>query len=278
MTRLLALVVFVALAAGTVSAQEVVLGGWTLPEGAVLTTTVREEGDAVMTFRVLGVPDSMRSFASTDAATRDVVYGVEGGRPVEMRYTILREAHHQDLSRLGRVVQRTDTEGPLVGLALRAVLHGDEWTHEALDATLTPEQEAALADRSGSGSYDYPEHAVHVGQTWDVDHAALTALYGDLDPDHPNRLTLRLDSLGRYEGVDVAYISRNCDVVTLEEGLRMEMRLEGRVIRRLDWKVDVLTTWEGALRAEGSTEIGLIVRDGTWRLGTRTDVALPDEE
>ena len=55
----------------------------------------------------------------------------------------------------------------------------------------------------------------------------------------------RLDSLGTFGGGPAAFLTQDVRVtVDLGDGT-MEMDMTARIVRRLDWMLDVRTEWEG---------------------------------
>jgi hypothetical protein len=255
-------------------AQEVVLGGWALPEGAVVTSVGRL--DSEMAAYVEGQDEPAFEVASH---ARDSIHTTVGvvtdGRLMEAEQLVARFVRADEVS-VGGAVAGREEHRPLEGKTVRFVRDGERWARTLVGAEPTPEEAARLADHATLDDVEYPLRPVRVGEAWEVDSTAIAALYGDLAPGHTPHLTVRLDSLGTYEGGPAAFLSQDVEVVVRHAGgALVGLAMHARIVRRLDWRVDVLTAWEGPAWAEMATPDGPLVMEGRMRRGERQEVERP---
>jgi len=260
MTRLLSLVAV--LAALPVAAQEADLGGWTLPEGAVVTST------SLVTMRgnVVG-PGGEVTFQDQHSETLETtIDGVEGGRLVR---AVQRVEASEAKTFIGGA--RTPVEpDPLLGRTVVTRRDGEGWQREPVGWRPSEAAQNALDEPVTLDDAEYPERPVAVGETVRVDAETIHRVYLNATPgDHA--LTVTLDSLGTFEGGPAAFLSQEVSVtVDLGEGT-MEMDMTARIVRRLDWKIDVWTVWEGPVVIDfGEARI-----EGTMRFEGTQEVTLP---
>ena len=259
MSRVLLLVAV--LVAPAVAQEAAVLGGWALPEGAV----VRSVSAVTMEGAVEGtVPINSQE----SEVTRTTMARVEGGRLTRAVQRI-ESATSKVFVDGSRIPSDAD---PLLGRDVAVVRDGGGWRREPLGWRPSPEAEAELADPVSLDDAEYPARPVAVGETVEVGDAALRAVYPGAVAG-PHRLTVRLDSLGTFEGGPAAFLTQEVGVtVDVGEGGTMRMDMTARIVRRLDWMLDVQTEWEGPI----SFDYPEVSVDGTMRyLGTQT-VTLPD--
>ncbi len=278
MRRLLAAAFAALTLALPAAAQEVVLSGWVLPRGTVVTGVGLREVNLAMTLD--SRPDlTFDVVETTEDSVRAVIHDVKGGHIAEIRQTIARNTRRTETRHDGQLVSRTEEEGPLTGATIRVVRRRGVWQRELLQGTPTPEETEELDVHVNYDYPQYPARPVRVGEAWDVDRATMAELFGDLDPAYPSRLTVRLDSVGTYEGGPAAFLTETCDVATLDgEGGRNALRLQTAVVRRTDWRVDVLNVAEGTIRQEVVTPDGRLVVEGRLRHGTRQTVERAEGE
>ena len=260
MTR--ALLVLLALSA---SAQEAaVLGGWALPEGAVVESTMSLE--TVGTMAVPGAEVAYQQGVVEVHETR--LDAVEAGRL--MRAT-QRLRSSSSKTRVDGVPTPTDPD-VLLGRAVSIVRTEGGWARRAAGWTPGPDEQAALDESVSLDDPEYPARAVAVGETVEASQATIRETYIDVAPG-THRLTVRLDSLGTVDGAPVAYVTQEVGVTLQFDGDTMRMDMTARIVRRLDWMIDVETEWSGPVRfafADGTT------MTGTMRYSGAQTVALPN--
>ena len=263
--RLVLAMAALALPALSVAAQDVVLGGWSLPEGAVVqsvsSSSLRAE------FRGSGAVLPVKSETSeVSTTTIDRVAGGRLERAVQ-RLDKLRETTHvagnlvpsSPDSRLGRAV--SIERGPA------------GWHHAALGWTPDDEAQAALDDGGSLDDAEYPRRPVAVGETVVVPDSALRVVYPDATAG-PHRLTVRLDSVGTFQGGPAAFVTQHVSVVENVEGGTMRMEMDAQIVRRLDWLLDVRTVWAGEVTFTYTDS----VVEGTMRWESEQTVELPEAE
>ena len=131
------------------------------------------------------------------------------------------------------------------------------------------EQREALAEPTTLDDAEYPARMA-VGQTIEVPRDAIARVYFSL-ADGPQRLTVRLDSVGTVGGAPVAYLTQAVDV-TMGGDFATHMAMTARIVRRLDWRIDVSTRWNGRM----STDYGTAVIRGVADHSATQTVRLPD--
>ena len=224
-----------ALAAAAPSAQ-VVLGGWALPEGAVVESTTMVELDQVVSEGDRAVP--FESLARD--RSRTVIDRVEGGR-------LSRATQRVETSTSKTLVEgRSAPDAPDVLLGRPVVVErtASGWRQRADGWAPTPEQQDALDDETSLDDAEYPSRPVAVGETVVVPDSALRAVYHGATPG-PHRLTVRLDSVGTWGGGPAAFVTQEVSVAVADGDGTLRMDMTARIVRRLDWLLDVRTVWEG---------------------------------
>ena len=232
MTR--ALLFALALVATPLAAQEsAVIGGWALPEGAVVRT------ESVNASSVQAGASVIKSRIEESAVT--TIDSVADGQFVRARQTLEREDRRS--LRDGRPMP--SSPDPLLGLSVVMERTATGWTQRANGWRPNAAQRDEMGPMGTMEDVEYPERPLAVGETIVVPDSALRQLY-DGATDGPHRLTVRLDSLGTVGGAPVAYLTQEVEVaIEDDEGFGMTMDMRASIVRRLDWMLDVETLWSG---------------------------------
>jgi hypothetical protein len=248
--------------------EEVMLRGWSLPEGAVITTVTHVRRSAELSYygdaSAVEAGEPLRALEIFTLRTDSMLttlreIGQDG--PLSIEQHILISDILEDIHEGDEIVDRSRRPLPLSGTRFIAEEDGDGgWTRRFLLPEIpSEEQSEALAETFDPGTPQYPERPVAVGETWEVGADVLARLYGNLVAGAPQRMTFQLDSTGTYLGRPAAFLSYGLDV-TLDRGDGVAMRSNevGVVIRLLDHFVDVLSQWQGTFRTqrEGSFDDG----------------------
>lgn len=256
-------VLFLVLAAPAGAQESAVLGGWALPEGAVVRSESTTETDAVLRANGETIPFSRES---TDLVTTTM----ERTSP---------EGVQRALQRLDVSFAKTRINGsrtppspdPLLGREVSIERTADGWTRSARGWTPDDQARAALDAGGSLDDAEYPARPLAVGETVVVPDSTLRLVYQNV-LDGPHRLTVRLDSLGTVDGAPVAYLTQEVGVEVGIDGGTFRMDMTGRIVRRLDWKLDVETVWQGDVRSVyPEFEI-----EGTMRMSATQTVDLPE--
>ncbi|WP_412060806.1 hypothetical protein [Rubrivirga sp. IMCC45206] len=265
MTGLRAAAALAALAlVAAASAQTVEVGGWALAEGAVVRSA-----------SVTGLEAVVRGPGG------EVAFG---RRALEVATTTIDRV---EAGRLMRAVQRLESASakatvdgapappgdpdPLLHRAVVIERTADGWRKRADGWQPTPDQLAALDEAISLDDAEYPTRMT-VGETVVVPDSALRAVYLGAAPG-PHRLTVRLDSVGTFEGGPAAFLTQTVGVTVGDPGETMRMDMTARIVRRLDWRLDVRTEWEGPVRFEQG---GLVIEGRMTQSATQT-ATLPDD-
>ena len=256
-----ALLLLLALSA---SAQEsAVLGGWALPEGTVVQSTMSLE--TVGTLSEGGVAVAFEEgFVEVHETRLDVV---EDGR---LMRAVQRLRSSSSKVRFDGVPAPTHPD-PLLGRAVSIERVDNGWVQRAAGWLPTSEQQAALDESISLDDSEYPVHAIRVGETVEVDQETIRETYVDVAPGE-HLLTVRLDSLGTVDGAPVAYITQEVGVTLLFDGGTMRMDMTARIVRRLDWMIDAETEWSGPIRYAFDDGVSM---EGTMRYSGAQTVRLP---
>ena len=251
------------LAALPVAAQGVVLGGWALPEGAVVKST----STSVMRGRVAapGGPVPVEQHTGNESVTQ--IDRVEGGRLTRaVQRTVASE------TKLFMAGSRLPSEpDPLVGRMVAVVRDGDGWRQEPVGWRPSAAAREALDEPATLDDAEYAARPVAVGETVEVDAQTLRRVYLDAtDGDH--HLTVTLDSVGTFGGGPAAFLTQRVGVTTAFDGGTMRMDMTARVVRRLDWKLDVRTVWEGPV----AIAMDAVTITGTMRYEAEQAVTFPE--
>ena len=224
------------LAAAPLAAQEAaVIGGWALPEGTVVTS------ESLSTSSMRAGRSTIKG-RTTDVTTT-VIDSVAAGRFIRARQRL--DAQDSRSTQDGRPMPRTPD--PMLGLWVIMERTAEGWTQRPDDWRPTPEQRDEMGFIGTMEDVEYPLQPLAVGETFVVPDSALRQLY-DGATDGPHRLTVTLDSLGTLDGAPVAYLTQEVDVhVVDEDGFGMTMDMHARIVRRLDWMLDVETVWTGPI-------------------------------
>jgi hypothetical protein len=269
---------------------EVMLRGWSLPEGAVITTVTHVRRSAELSYygdaRAVEAGEPLRALEIFTLRTDSMLTTIrEIGQagPLAIEQHILISDILEDIHEGDEIVDRSRRPLPLSGTRFIAEDEGDGvWTRRfLLPETPSEEQVEALAEPFDPGTPQYPEWPIAVGETWEVDADGLARLYGSLAEGAPQRMTFQLDSTGTYLGRPAAFLSYGLDV-TLDRGDGLVMRSNevGVVVRLLDRFVDVLSQWQGTFhtKREGSFEDGepyVAVMTGSVRGQTQQFLLIP---
>jgi len=242
----------------------VTLHGWGLPEGAVVQTTHRtirqathETTVADTLFRELKVYT-----ARTDSVlTTFEAVGEDG--PTRIMEAVFISDILEDVHEGEEVVERGRHPEWLSGTHYVFEREGDGWARRfVLPQDPTEPQRTALSNAAPAVPLVsvYPERSVAVGEQWEVERAALAALYGPLAEGAEQRMTVALDSVGTYLGRPAAFLSYGLALTLDQGGGRTLKRNEvGVTVRLLDVLVDVIAQRQGTFRSEAPT----MLEDGT---------------
>lgn len=252
----------IGLAAPVLAQESVVLGGWALPEGAVVRSESTVATDAVLRANGGTIPFSSES---TDLVTTTMERASSEG--------VQRALQRLDVSFAKTWIDGLRTPAspnPLLGREVSIERTADGWTRSARGWSPDAEARTALDDASSLDDAEYPARPMAVGETTVVPDSTLRVVYQNV-LDGPHRLTVRLDSLGTVDGAPVAYLTQEVGVEVGIDGGTFRMDMTGRIVRRLDWKLDVETVWEGDVRSVyPEFEI-----EGTMRMAATQTVDLP---
>lgn len=252
------------LASPGVAQDAAVLGGWALPEGAVIESVVATATQAVAQQGGLTFDTESGSFERMVSH----IDRVEDGR-------LMRSVRRVTAVSSKAVVDGTampPDPAPLLGRDVAVTRTGDGWAQEPVGWTPDADARAALDEPISLGDPQYPTRPVAVGETVEVADAVIRDIYPSAI-EGPHRLTVRLDSLGTVDGAPVAYLTQDVDVtVALDQGT-MRMDMVARIVRRLDWMLDVETEWTGPV----SFAFGPVTMEGTMTFISTQTARLPGE-
>ena len=259
--RRLPILLALAMAALPAAAQgAAVLGGWALPEGAVVTSSSTTSARLDMA----GQP--VESQAADESVT--TIDGVEDGRLVR---AVQRLEASVEKTLVGGFPVPSDPD-PLLGRAVVIERDGDGWRRRALGWAPSGAALEALDAPISLDDAEYPDRPVAVGETVEVPADVLRRVYPGATADGDHRLTVTLDSLGMFEGGPAAFLTQEVHVTTADDDVTMRMDMTARIVRRLDWGIDVRTVWDGAV----AYDLGPVAMEGTMRHEARQSVELPD--
>ena len=241
MTRLVGAAIGAILLAASASAQapadSVEIGGWTLPEGTVVTTTSNMTYKATMS---VGGDEAPYRLATRDSLTTRIDRLRDGRLHRAVQQTALDETTVQMAGR-----DLPPQSSPLLGRWVTVERTEDGWTRSAPGWTPNREQRDALAAPVSLDDDEYPLRMA-VGQTVRVSQDAIGRVYAGAS-DALHRLTVRLDSVGTVGGAPVAYLTQDVDVTVEDDEIVTRMQMRARIVRRLDWRLDVETHWTGRM-------------------------------
>jgi len=239
MTRGLACLLLL-LGASAAAQEAAVLGGWALPEGAVVRSESTLQTDAVLIANGGRIPFTREG---TDLLTTTMERTTADG----VQRALQRLEAEAAKTWVGGSRVPVDPD-PLLGRPVTIERTADGWARSARGWTPDAAAREALADAGSLDDAEYPARPVAVGETVVVPDSALRVVYENA-LDGPHRLTVRLDSLGTVGGAPVAYLTQEVAVVVGTDGGTFHMDMAARIVRRLDWMLDVETVWEGAIRS-----------------------------
>ncbi|OZC04272.1 hypothetical protein [Rubricoccus marinus] len=224
-------------AAPALAQESAILGGWTLPEGAAVITTSRTQSSGI----AKSATGQAKFVSQTYDSTLTVMAEVEGGQ--------LTQALQTEKASESRFLVNGRPTGPprasvMHGLPVAIARDDRGWQKVPVGWQPDAKQQAALDDKISLDDADYPATPMAVGQTYVVPDSLLRQVYVSAT-DRPHRLTVRLDSLGTYGGAPAAFITQEVQVEVGEPDALMTMDMTARIVRRLDWMLDVRTEWSG---------------------------------
>lgn len=251
-------------AAAPVLAQEAaVLGGWALPEGTTVISVSQTQSASAA--QLSG--RSLKILSLSNDSTQTILDRVEGGRLMRAVQTDLASERQSTVNGVPSPPRSPD---PMLGRPVVIERRGDEWRQRPDGWRPTAEQREALADAVSLDDAEYPTTPLAVGDTYVVPDSALRRVYVEAT-DGPHRLTVRLGSLGTRDGAPVAYITQEVQVEVGDPEALFTMDMTARIVRRLDWMLDVETVWEG----ETTTTYPEVTFSGSMRRTTRQTAHLP---
>jgi len=176
---------------------------------------------------------------------------------VEVRY--LRDT--LDIRRIfGGETERDSEHGPLHGCTVIGQKTGNDWAFQLAKGRPDADQSAALMELGGDyAPAIYPDRRLRIGESWEVDAAAMRRWLGHDLIRSEGRARLTFRGLGKFSGERCAVIDVIIDVVgELEDPdgnlLELGIGLEGTIHRSLESHLDLAGTMEGLMILEGELE------------------------
>lgn len=226
------------------AAQHVQLSGWVLPEGSRVCgagpfiskmkamredwaspATVSNEGEGTGCFEALSV-SGRRLLKASEVLTKF------GG------YWVHREG--------GELVRSDSSSWPLLNQTILFERRAGVWTPRLLDSGATEQMRSMIEGRPFElDDAFFPSDSVEVGQSWAVPAAVLDGVYERRYPNSQKVMSMRLDSLGMWDGEPVAFVSYSLEIVRSKPSLSHHAK--GRMVRSLATLVNV---YEMAERTE----------------------------
>jgi hypothetical protein len=237
----------------------IILRGWSLPEGTVITSTTHLRRNAELNYFAPGQDAedgeplrTLEVYTLRSDSLRTRIVEVDGHGPRAIEQHILISDILEDVHEGNEILERGRRPMPLSGTIIAAQRDGHAWHRQITNpAEPRPEQLEALQARFSLETPQYPDRPIHVGESWEVDREGLAMLHGELVAGATQRMTLQLDSTSTFLGQPAAYISYGLDVtVDRGDGLIMRINEVGVVVRLIDRFVDVMTQWQGTFRTE----------------------------
>ncbi len=233
----------------------VVLGGWTLPVGTVVVQ--RSHSESTQDWDTSADPSGRHW---TEHTTHDSVVerridavGDHGPTRVTERFV---EAGGDRWNTAGSL--STDREAytdTRAGTAVVYTARGAGWSVAPADRPRGGVTKNETEDYIRPVGIDHAEYLwdrpIAVGETWAFGAELIGRGYRNLDPDRPQRLVFRLDSLGTWEGHPVAWLSYDMIVNQRGESWSSVQQMSGTITRCLDLFLDCVHTSEVVTETEG---------------------------